>query len=312
MTTVCVVQARMGSSRLPGKVMMDLDGRPLLRFMLDRLANLDMDVVVATSDRTNDDPIVDCAVGAGVAIVRGSEKDVLGRFGVVLDECRPDHVVRLTADCPLLDHHIVDSVVQRHLSTGAEYTSNTLIRTHPDGLDVEVVRSEVLREAIAVATDSAEREHVTPYIYRRPGTFRLAAWREDDRLGHLRWTVDTRKDLVRIRRLAASSQGTWREILAALPPNERRLLANGFEPANSGEAPFPPGSFDDPGDRLALYRRNGRAIGWVRLRVDDGHVTVNGSIPAPFVEDARQRLPQFLAQTQQVVDGDLSLNGVGA
>lgn len=312
MTTVCVVQARMGSSRLPGKVMMDLDGRPLLRFMLDRLAGLDMDVVVATSDRTTDDPIVECAVDAGVTAVRGPEQDVLGRFGVVLDMCRPDQVVRLTADCPLLDQHIVDSVVQRHHSTGAEYTSNTLIRTHPDGLDVEVVRAEVLREAIASATDPAEREHVTPYIYRRPGRFGLAAWREEDRLGHLRWTVDTREDLTRIRRLATSSQGSWREILASLPPDERQLLDHGFEPANPGEAPFAPGSFDDPADRLVSYRRDGRAVGWVRLRVDDGHVKVNGSIPTSFVKDAQQRLPQFLAQSQQVVDGDLSLIGVGA
>jgi len=214
----CVVQARTGSTRLPGKVLLDLGGRALLDFLLARLAPLDLAIVVATSDRPADDPIEQLARARGIAVARGDEHDVLGRFGLAIDAHPCDHVVRLTADSPLVDPSMVSAAVAHHLDTGADYTSNTLARTYPDGLDVEVIRASVLAEAQAEATDPDEREHVTPFVYRHPERFALAALCSGEQLGTERWTVDTPDDLERLRtivdRLADPITAGWRDVLA--------------------------------------------------------------------------------------------------
>ncbi len=200
MNPLYVVQARMGSSRLPGKVLADLAGEPLLRFMLRRLGPLGLDnVVVATTVASRDDAVAELGESAGCHVVRGPEADVLERFGLVLDAFPAQTLVRLTADCPLSDPHLIGAIVSHHEETAADYTSNTLIRDFPIGLDVEVVRSTALRVARAEATEPSEREHVTPFIYRRPERFRLAAFRGERSLGHKSWTVDTPEDLKRVR-----------------------------------------------------------------------------------------------------------------
>ena len=182
----------MGSSRLPGKVLEDLGGRPMLRFQLDRLAPLDVDhLVVATSTLARDDAIAEVAAAGGTPVVRGPEADVLERFLVALRTYPADTVVRLTGDCPLSDPGIIGEVVALHHERGADYTSNVFPRTFPKGLDVEVVSADALRTAAAEATDAAEREHVTPYLYRHPERFRLANLRSGLGLGDERWTVDT-------------------------------------------------------------------------------------------------------------------------
>src|SRR5262249_44341278 len=148
-----------------------------LAFMLDRLAPFDGGpVVVATSDDARDNPIATLARESGVDVVRGSESDVLSRFIVALDTHTHAHdaVVRLTADCPLADPDVVADALALHARTRAAYTSNTLLRTFPDGLDVEVVAASALRDAAAQATDPDEREHVTPYLQRRPDRFPIA------------------------------------------------------------------------------------------------------------------------------------------
>ena len=135
-SSLCVIQARTGSTRLPGKVLQDLGGRPLLRFMLDRLADLHVDqLVVATSTLDRDDAVVEVAFDAGCQVVRGSEADVLERFTDALAVFPADHVVRLTADCPLADPVLIEAVLARHLDRGADYTSNVFPRTFPRGLD---------------------------------------------------------------------------------------------------------------------------------------------------------------------------------
>lgn len=217
--TLAVVQARMGSTRLPGKVLADLGGRPVLELMLDRLARAHVDhLVVATSDLPGDDPVADLATRVGVPVVRGSEADVLGRFLVALDRFPADDVVRLTADCPLIDPLVVDAAVGLHRRTGADYTSNSLERTFPDGLDVEVVRAAALRAAAAEATARDEREHVTPFLHRHPERFRLASLETDEWLGHERWTLDTPADLARLREIVAALrdpvQAGWHDVLA--------------------------------------------------------------------------------------------------
>jgi spore coat polysaccharide biosynthesis protein SpsF len=209
----------MGSTRLPGKVLADLGGRPVLAFMLARLAGLDVDnLLVATSVAQADDAVEDLATGMGVPVVRGSEQDVLARFAMVLDSFPATDVVRLTADCPLMDPALVVEALARHGQAGADYTSNTLVRTFPDGLDVEVVTAAALLEAARESTDPAEREHVTSFVYRRPERYRLTSFESGEDLGAERWTLDTAADLERLRaivdRLADPVTAGWRDIVA--------------------------------------------------------------------------------------------------
>lgn len=212
---LCVVQARTGSTRLPGKVLQDLGGRPMLRFMLDRLRALDgVDVVVATSTLSRDDVVAEVARAAQCRTVRGPERDVLGRYAIALDEAPAEHVVRLTADCPLMDATLVRQVLDVHLAADADYTSNVFPRTFPKGLDVEVARAAALKAAADEARDQAEREHVMPFIYRRPERFRLTTLRNAEWLGAERWTVDTADDLEFVRELVATMgtpEFTWTE-----------------------------------------------------------------------------------------------------
>ena len=220
MRTLCVVQARMGSTRLPGKVLAELAGRPALGLMLDRLAPLPVDqLVVATSTADADDRIEELANEKAVAIVRGPEDDVLARFVLALDAYPATHVVRLTADCPLMDPALVATALEVHERKSADYTSNTLVRTFPDGLDIEVVTAAALYEANAESADPYEREHVTPFIYRRPDRYALADFRSGAELGDERWTLDTAADLERLHEMVglvdSPVTATWRDILSA-------------------------------------------------------------------------------------------------
>lgn len=219
MNTLCVVQARMGSTRLPGKVMAELAGRPVLALMLDRLAGLEADrLVVATSTAEADSRIEALAAEKGVAVVRGPEADVLARFVLALDAYPATHVVRLTADCPLMDPALVATAIDVHLREAADYTSNTLVRTFPDGLDIEVLTAAALREANAEAADAYEREHVTPFVSRRPDRYRFAGFESGKDLGAERWTLDTAADLERLREIVAKLDdpvnASWRDVLA--------------------------------------------------------------------------------------------------
>jgi spore coat polysaccharide biosynthesis protein SpsF len=223
-TALAVVQARTGSTRLPGKVLADLGGKPLLQFMLDRLESLRVDMlVVATSDHPDDDRVEAVAQSAGVPCVRGPEHDVLARFALALRSNPADTVIRLTADCPLIDPEVVNQLIVVFRRTGADYASNTLVRTYPVGLDAEVMTAAALESADSEAADPVEREHVTPFIYRRPARFRLAALRQDRLLSHERWTVDTPADLDHVRRvvtqLAARTDSSWQEILDVVGPS---------------------------------------------------------------------------------------------
>jgi len=221
---VVAIQARAGSTRLPGKVLMDLGGRPMLAYQLTRLAPLREHVdavVVATSDLPRDDAVAAVATDAGATVVRGPEADVLGRFGALLAAAPADTIVRLTGDCPLADPALVLEVVARHHESGADYTSNVFPRTFPRGLDVEVVRRSALECALAEASEPAEREHVMPFLYRRPDRFVLAAVESGGDFGHARWVVDTAADLDAVREMvqhfAPRVHMSWREILAAFP-----------------------------------------------------------------------------------------------
>ncbi len=195
--TVAIVQARMGSRRLPGKVLALLGGAPVLRHVTSRAAQartVDY-VVVATSDKPGDDAVADWCAAEGVGCVRGPEADVLARYALAAEASGADVIVRITADCPFLSPAVLDLVVGVRAASGADYASNTLSRGFPHGLDVECLTRAAINAAASEALDPEEREHVTPFVYNRPGRFRLASVENPEDWSWLRWTLDTAADL---------------------------------------------------------------------------------------------------------------------
>jgi spore coat polysaccharide biosynthesis protein SpsF len=219
---VAVVQARMGSSRLPGKVLRPLLGEPMLTRVMRRVgrsATLD-EVVVATTTRPDDDVIVALAAAQGWPIERGSETDLLERYLGAARAHDADIVVRVTSDCPLIDPVVIDATVDRFRASKADYASNTLPpRTFPRGLDVEVIAIDALETAGREDANADWREHVTPYLYRHPERFRLLRVpAEDDQSAH-RWSVDTLEDLELVERIYGALGGDdfgWRDVLAVV------------------------------------------------------------------------------------------------
>jgi spore coat polysaccharide biosynthesis protein SpsF len=196
MKVVIIIQARMGSTRLPGKVMLRLQGQSVLSHVIQRaraVSNAAL-VCVATSDLSVDDVIVAEALKCGAVASRGSEADVLSRYYDAAIQAHADHIVRITSDCPLLDPQVVDEIIEAHLQSGADYTSNTHKRTYPRGLDIEVFTMQVLKEANELAGEPAQREHVTPYIYQHPEHFHIEHILYEKDYSTYRWTLDTEED----------------------------------------------------------------------------------------------------------------------
>ena len=221
MKTLGILQARMTSTRLPGKVLEPILGVPMIGRQLERLArcsSLD-GLVVATSTDSSDEDLVAYLDSQAVPVVRGSLDDVLGRFVAVMDVFHPDVVVRLTADCPLASPVLLDRVVAEFHTSGLDYVSNTMVPTYPDGLDVEVVRAEALRWVAENSDDPHEHEHVTLGVYRHPERFMIGNVAGDEDLSDLRWTVDNPDDLAFVRavydRLYPSDPAfEWNDVLA--------------------------------------------------------------------------------------------------
>jgi spore coat polysaccharide biosynthesis protein SpsF len=205
---LAILQARMTSSRLPGKVLRDVAGAPMIVRQIERLRrarSLDR-LVVATSVEASDDGLADRLQSLGVEVHRGPLGDVLGRFCGALEAFGPaDPVVRLTADCPLADPEVIDQLLALHAEQDADYSFvGGATRTHPHGLDAEVIRAEVLALMGREAADPYEREHVTPFIYRNPQRFRIAELKSPVDRGGLRWTVDVPDDLVFVQAVYAA------------------------------------------------------------------------------------------------------------
>jgi spore coat polysaccharide biosynthesis protein SpsF (cytidylyltransferase family) len=198
---VAIVQARMSSTRLPGKSLADVDGEPMLALLLGRLRHaVEIDrIVVATSTDAIDGAIVEVAGELGCETYRGPRDDVLGRF--LGAAAKTDGALaRVTADCPLVDPAVVDEAIRLfHRTPECAYASNVEPRTYPDGLDVEVVSAEVLAELERTVTSAHDREHVTAAIRRDLARYRTASLVCGDDLGDLRWTVDTHEDLLFVR-----------------------------------------------------------------------------------------------------------------
>jgi spore coat polysaccharide biosynthesis protein SpsF len=198
---LAVLQARSSSTRFPRKVLADLLGKPMILRQIERLRRSELidQLVVATSIADSDDELVDTLRQAGVAVRRGPLDNVVGRFGLVVDEFAADTLVRLTADCPLTDPSVVDEVIRVHLASGSDYTSNTLVPTYPDGLDVECVAAAAFARLRALHVTDREREHVTLGIYGRPDQFSLTNVAQEPDRSDLRWTVDIPADLEFVR-----------------------------------------------------------------------------------------------------------------
>ncbi len=224
----------MSSSRLPGKVLRDLVGAPMLARQIERVRRAEgLALVVATSTEPSDDPVAALCRDLGVDCHRGSLDDVLARCLDAVAGRPGDPIVRLTGDCPLTDPALIEDVVARHRASGADYSSNVLERHLPDGLDVEAVERRALQEAAAASRDSADREHVTRFIWRHPERFRLHAVRQArEDLAALRWTVDREEDLRFVRRVYRALYPThpdfgWRDVLTLVAAPGPRAAALG-------------------------------------------------------------------------------------
>jgi len=196
MRVVAIVQARMGSTRLPGKVLMNLGGRTTLARVVRRLrrcARVDQ-LVVATTDSSLDDPIIEECLRLEADVFRGSEHDVLDRYYHAAQMFSAGIIVRITSDCPLIDPDLVDQTIFALVSQHADYASNVFPRTFPRGLDVEAFTAKALAQAWREAYEPHQREHVTPFFYEHPERFRLAAVRGKADHSRYRWTLDTAED----------------------------------------------------------------------------------------------------------------------
>lgn len=196
---VAIIQARMGSTRLPGKIMKDIEGEPMLWRVIERVkaAKNIQDIIIATTENEADRQVIEFAQKRGVNVFAGSESDVLDRY---LQAARffgnPEVVVRITSDCPLIDPEILDRTIEFFLKNDFDYASTGRIQsTFPDGLDTEVFKFSALERAWQEAKLPSEREHVTPYIWKNPRLFKTGELKNEKDLSHLRWTVDEERDL---------------------------------------------------------------------------------------------------------------------
>lgn len=266
MKTVAIVQARMGSTRFPGKVLRPIGGTPLIGVLLARLRGarrLDA-IVLATSTSPKDEPLAALAQELGVAVFRGSEADVLDRYHAAAAGCAADVVVRITGDCPLVDPVLVDEAVAAFAEAGVDYVSNTDPPTYPDGLDVEVFSFSALQSAWRDAAKPDEREHVTPYI-RTSGKFRTLTLRNPVDLSTERWTVDEPSDLEVVtavfKHFHPRQDFRWQEVAQlaqsqpALFSANRRLVRNEGASMSTGQKLWKRAKRVIPGGNMLLSKR---------------------------------------------------------
>jgi len=227
---LAILQARMSSRRLPGKVLMDLHGSPMIMRQIRRIQQSQQinKLVVATSSEASDQPLIDVCTANNVSWFAGDLHDVLKRFYDCATQFKPEQVVRLTADCPLADPVIIDEVIEHHLERGNDYTTNAFPHTFPDGLDVEVIRFSALEQTHKQAVSAYDREHVTTYIRDHSERFTISSVCCEADLSRQRWTVDYPEDLMLIRRvfeqlLPQGEHFGYQQVLALLA-NEPELV----------------------------------------------------------------------------------------
>jgi glutamate-1-semialdehyde 2,1-aminomutase len=239
MKIVAIVQARMGSTRLPNKVMKPIGGVPMIELLLARLrrARTVDEIVVATSVDPRNQPLADHVASLGYRCFRGSENDVLDRFQQAASESGADVVLRITGDCPLVDPALVDAIVERFQHEAVDYLGNVAPPTYPDGLDVEVFRSDALAAAWRETSEGFDREHVTPYL-RNPDRFRQGNYANGEDYSGLRWTVDEATDFAVVEKVfqhfAPSTDFSWRQVLEFQSSEPDAFAANQHLIRNEG------------------------------------------------------------------------------
>lgn len=235
MRTVIINQARMTSTRLPGKVLKEVLGRTLLEYQIERLRQVRLanELVIATTTNDTDQPIVELCERLGIAYYRGSEENVLSRYYEAASHFRADVVVRVTSDCPLIDPGVMDEIIGLYINNQDkyDYVSNTLERTYPRGLDTEVFSMAALEKAYKEAGEQPDREHVTLFMYRRPEQFRLANSSGAVDYSHHRWTVDTPEDFALIKLILqelypVNNRFTWLDVLNLLNQHPEWIKIN--------------------------------------------------------------------------------------
>ena len=231
---LAILQARMTSTRLPGKVLKDILGKPMLSRQLERVrrARLIDKLVVATSNDCSDDAIASLCATDGVDCFRGSLTDVLDRYYQCAANYSPSLIVRLTGDCPLADPSIIDGAIHQHEQEQNDFTSTTRQPSFPDGVDVEIASPKTLEAAWKEADEVFEREHVMPFIWRRPERFRLGHYRNERDLSHLRWTVDRPEDLELVLTIyralyPRNPEFTWHDVLELVTERPELTQLNG-------------------------------------------------------------------------------------
>jgi len=198
-----IIQARLGSTRLPNKVLADIEGKSMLWHLINRLkhSKYNPELVIATTTSENDKKIIDLSKNLGLKSLAGSEDDVLDRYYQAALKNNAETIVRITADCPMIDPVVMDKVIEKFFEENSDYASNTHPPTYPDGLDVEVFSFKTLKKAWNEAKRSTEREHVTYFIYTHPELFKLSNVVNPIDLNELRWTVDEKEDLDFVREI---------------------------------------------------------------------------------------------------------------
>ena len=236
MRIVAIIQARMGSTRLPGKTLQDLAGKSVLMRVVERVRRMQRidDLAIATTVNDQDDLIEKTCQENGVLAFRGNGEDVLDRYYRAACSFQADAVVRITADCPLIDPEVSDLVIQQFLDRKPDYACNVLRRTYPRGLDTEVMSVLALEQAWQRAKEPYQRVHVTPYIYQHPESFvLLSVTGQEDHSKH-RWTLDTPEDMQFLRmlyaKLPSSHDFGWRDVLEILDREPGLININQYVP----------------------------------------------------------------------------------
>ena len=204
-----ILQARMNSSRFPGKVLALINGKPMIFWQILRIrkSKYVSEIVVATSEDRTDDDLALYLESIGVAVVRGDLENVYERFRKVLKQFDSKHFIRLTADCPLVMPDLIDSVFEKFTTEDCDYISNAINPTYPDGLDIEILKTQAFEKLSNMKLSKAEKEHVTLGIYSRKTEFKIFSFEDIYNLSGERWTVDYPEDLEFIRRVYAEFKG---------------------------------------------------------------------------------------------------------
>lgn len=203
MTVAAIIQARMGSKRLPKKILTDIAGKPMLWHVVNRLKHSELidNIIIATSRNSRDDAVEKFCRSNKIKFFRGSEKDVLDRYYRTAGFYKINSIVRITADCPLIDPVVADKVISKFMKSRCDLASNAINRTYPRGLDTEVFSFLSLEKCRKHAKKKYQREHVTPWLYENPKSFKLCSVKNNKDLSHLRWTVDEKADLKFVREI---------------------------------------------------------------------------------------------------------------